>query len=49
MRPAKRSANLCLTSSGSEDEAITDQRRIALLLVLFTFCPPGPLLRTYVN
>src|SRR5690606_6570419 len=37
------------TSAGSAALCMTAQRRIALLLTLFTFCPPGPALRANVS
>ena len=38
-----------LIHGGRELLVASGQRSTALLLTLFTFCPPGPLLRTNVN
>ena len=49
MRRACRAKSRCRTSSGRLGLDRAAQRRIALLLTLFTFCPPGPELRAKLN
>src|SRR5687767_1173026 len=36
---------ISFSSSVNMTELLTSKRRVTLLFVLFTFCPPGPLLR----
>src|SRR5688500_2656286 len=45
MRLANRSRNRARTAAGRLGDVLTAKCRIALLLTLLTFCPPGPLLR----
>lgn len=49
MRLANFVTNRCRTSSGKLVEVATGQWIVTLEFTLFTFCPPGPLLRAKVK